>query len=86
MFDAIINTYHASSKTYIYIQLLIKRLNGTTMKECDNVIKHVNKFSIITKDSIVLGNLILHNMLVRHKMVRDLICCFFNFKMFFCYF
>ena len=57
------------------------------MKECDNVIKHVNKFSIITKDSIVLGNLILHNMLVQHKMVRDLICCFFNFKMFFfCYF
>ena len=39
MFDAIINTYHASSKTYIYIQLLIKRFNGTTMKECDNVIK-----------------------------------------------
>ena len=69
MFDAIINTCHASSKTYIYIQLLIKRLNGTTMKECDNVIKHVNKFSIIKKDSIVLGNLILHNMLVQHKMV-----------------
>ena len=70
MFDAIINTYHASSKTYIYIQLLIKRFNGTTMKECDNVIKHVNKLiSIITKDSIVLANLLLHNMLVQHKMV-----------------
>ena len=70
MFDAIINTYHASSKTYIYIQLLIKRFNGTTMKECDNVIKHVNKLiSIITKDSIVLANLRLHNMLVQHKMV-----------------
>jgi len=77
MFDAIINTYHASSKTCTYIQLLIKRFNGTTMKECDNVIKHVNKFLIITKDSIVLGNLILHNMLVQHKMVCDLICCFF---------
>ena len=70
MFDAIINTYHASSKTYIYIQLLVKRFNGTTMKECDNVIKHVNKLiSIITKDSIVLANLLLHNMLVQHKMV-----------------
>ena len=70
MFDAIINTYHASSKTYIYIQLLIKRFNGTTMKECDNVIKHVNKLIlIITKDSIVLANLLLHNMLVQHKMV-----------------
>ena len=69
MFDAIINTYHASSKTHTYIQHLIKRFNGTTMKECDNVIKHVNKFLIITKDSIVLGNLILHNMLVQHKMV-----------------
>ena len=70
MFDAIINTYHASSKTYIYIQLLIKRFNGTTMQECDNVIKHVNKFiSVITKDSIVLANLLLHNMLVQHKMV-----------------
>ena len=70
MFDAIINTYHASSKTYIYIQLLIKRFNGTTMKECDNVIKHVNKLiSIITKDSIVLANLLLHNMLVQHKIV-----------------
>ena len=70
MFDAIINTYHASSKTYIYIQLLIKRFNGTTMKECDNVIKHVNKLiSTITKDSIVLANLLLHNMLVQHKMV-----------------
>ena len=70
MFDAIINTYHASSKTYIYIQLLIKRFNGTTMQECDNVIKHVNKLiSIITKDSIVLANLLLHNMLVQHKMV-----------------
>ena len=70
MFDAIINTYHASSKKYIYIQLLIKRFNGTTMKECDNVIKHVNKFiSVITKDSIVLANLLLHNMLVQHKMV-----------------
>ena len=70
MFDAIINTYHASSKTYIYIQLLIKRFNGTTMKECDNVIKHVNKLiSIITKDSVVLANLRLHNMLVQHKMV-----------------
>ena len=70
MFDAIINTYHASSKKYIYIQLLIKRFNGTTMKECDNVIKHVNKLiSTITKDSIVLANLLLHNMLVQHKMV-----------------
>ena len=70
MFDAIINTYHASSKTYIYIQLLIKRFNGTTMKECDNVIQHVNKLiSTITKDSIVLANLLLHNMLVQHKMV-----------------
>ena len=70
MFDAFINTYHASSKTYIYIQLLIKRFNGTTMKEYDNVNKHVNKLiSIITKDSIVLANLLLHNMLVQHKMV-----------------
>lgn len=74
MFEVIIKSYHASSITYIYIQLLIKRISGTTTKECDNVIKHVNKLSIIAKDSIVLGNLIPHNMQVStilHKLFES---------------
>lgn len=59
---------------YIYIKLLIKRFNETTTKECDNVIKHVNKLTITAKDSIVLGNLILHNMQVStilHKLFKS---------------
>ena len=48
MFDAITETYCASSETCI--QLLMERFNGTMMNESDNVIEHVNKMSVIAKE------------------------------------